>query len=340
MAGTVQYGMGQLRYTSSSSYMTDKNFTHRAVKTMVSSAQDSGQDGGSEFYQDVYMDSGNFNFVSGVPYLLHLDMPKDSSYDCVYQIKMITAPNGNIDTSNLEYQLIKYITVPKMVGAGNTSRVLIYPVKTDGNPGLNADGSYTLKVAVAKTLDESPVSGDVIFDEGTYKYYVYKGSKAADGAPIIGNSVEILNKNDTVMEHTWATSDIESETVGFDIIFTPRSTNVSYAGIYIQMVRSSLDYDIYSDVEQVFGRKIDIKAFKGAVYELTNLINGSTVPTPLVNIGVYSHPNLLMAINGEEIRVGQSGYYELNDFDITSLAIAANNVNDKFTLDYQYKVMS
>jgi hypothetical protein len=45
----------------------------------------------------------------------------------------------------------------------------------------------------------------------------------------------------------------------------------------------------------------------------------------------------MMAINGEEIKVGPSGYYELNDFEITSLGIACMDSNDKFTIDYQYE---
>jgi hypothetical protein len=45
-----------------------------------------------------------------------------------------------------------------------------------------------------------------------------------------------------------------------------------------------------------------------------------------------------MSINGEEIRVGSSGYYELNDFDITNLGIICLSENDKFTIDYQYEI--
>ena len=45
-----------------------------------------------------------------------------------------------------------------------------------------------------------------------------------------------------------------------------------------------------------------------------------------------------MSINGEEIRIGQSGYYELNDFNITNFGIVVKDANDRFSLDYQYKV--
>jgi hypothetical protein len=45
-----------------------------------------------------------------------------------------------------------------------------------------------------------------------------------------------------------------------------------------------------------------------------------------------------MSINGEEIQIGASGYYELNDFDVTSFAVVADGPEDKFILDYQYVV--
>lgn len=43
-----------------------------------------------------------------------------------------------------------------------------------------------------------------------------------------------------------------------------------------------------------------------------------------------------MAINGEEIQIGSSGYYELNDFEVKQLCVVADGVKDMFTLDYQY----
>ena len=44
----------------------------------------------------------------------------------------------------------------------------------------------------------------------------------------------------------------------------------------------------------------------------------------------------MMAINGEEIKIGSSGYYELNDYNIDKLCVAADGVEDMFVLDYQY----
>jgi hypothetical protein len=46
---------------------------------------------------------------------------------------------------------------------------------------------------------------------------------------------------------------------------------------------------------------------------------------------------LLLAVNGEEIKIGQSNFYELDDFTITSLGVVAKDGSDRFTIDYQYR---
>ena len=46
----------------------------------------------------------------------------------------------------------------------------------------------------------------------------------------------------------------------------------------------------------------------------------------------------MLAINGEEIHIGQSGFYEINDYTITSFGVAAKDNDDKFIIDYQYEI--
>lgn len=343
MANTVDYGMGQLRYSPNGGYMTDQSLSSWFVKTSISDSNDS--------YLDVCIgkkNDNNYYFKQGEPYLLHLEIPQDGSYDNTFQIKLIQRPNNVIDAQT-KYQLVKYISVPRALKSNNTtSRVILYPVDTNGEPTLETKNT-SVKVAIAKTADDNSLEKtDVLyaFQEGVDHYYAWDSKTKK-------YSLEIGNKNDVILEHTWLTqSDVEVSTVSFDVIFTPRSNSVSYNGILIQMVRmTNIDYDIMfqHESEDYYGRKINEDGFSAQVYKLKNLIrqeSGSDgLPNPLTSIGVYSHPNLLMAINGEEIRVGPAGYYELNDFDINSLAIAAKTSNenneeieDNFTLDYQYKI--
>ena len=334
MAETVNYGMGQLRYPTYSPYMIDQEFTSKIVKTVVTS-------GSNQYYQDIYIcknktsdNTSSYNFEEGVPYLLHIEIPKDQSYSNTFQVKLIQEPQDKIDEST-NFQLIKYISVPKLVGGGKVSRIILFPVNSETEqPGFNDDGTYMTKIAIATTEcpgDDGDV-GEVFYKVEEDKYYYRTIDKSW---------IKIENKHDILLEHTWVTQNTQIERVSFDIIFTPRSNNIKYQGILLQMVRTTnVDYDIYSN--GYYGRRINLNEFNAEVYKLKNLIaektNDTGLPNSLTSIGVYSHPNLLMAINGEEIRVGPSGYYELNNFDITSLAIAASDDNDKFTLDYQYKI--
>ena len=72
------------------------------------------------------------------------------------------------------------------------------------------------------------------------------------------------------------------------------------------------------------------------LYELENLVDQVNRDKTLSRIGIWSHPGLIMTINGEEIRVGPSGYYELDALDIESIGIVATSWADNWTMDYQY----
>ena len=44
----------------------------------------------------------------------------------------------------------------------------------------------------------------------------------------------------------------------------------------------------------------------------------------------------MMAINGEEIKIGPSGFYELSEVPVSSLGVVARDFNDSFTVDYEF----
>lgn len=368
MAETIKYGMGQLRYVASSEeYMKDLFFEYRPIRTKIINAAGgtSGEDQDesnvtTEYYQDICLkkeSSETFNFVPGTPYLLRLNIPKDSSYPCNYYIKLISndaIQNEQISANFENFQMIKWVTIPYQIGSGDSTRVILFPVDSEGFP----DGNGTdLRVAIVKELERVIsdnlyiFADDVLYDNGYYFLY----SPNSNQSSILGweeipartsenGFIEILNKNVTLMDHIWKDeANKENDFVGFNIIFTPRTADISFGQILIQMVRNNYDKDIYSESLGVFGRRLNHAQWVSSpemapkVFELTNVLDGLDIDS-FTNIGIYSHPNLLMAINGEEIRIGQSGYYELNDFEITSFAIAAENSKDNFTLDYQYRV--
>lgn len=341
MTDTIQYGMGQLRYSNTLTYMTPCNFNYTPINVLVSS------DNTEDVYQDIILQKDNFNFDINTSYLLKITIPKDLNYNNTYRIKLVASSDNTISTldpDNVTYQMLKYINVPKETGYSSSSRVVIYPVTVydetieidgeqkfvpAGSPGINTTGDYITKVAIAVDKNTAEL-GDVYYNNG--KYYITTETE----------DEEILNKNDAILSHSW-TSGHSSSGVDFNFIFTPRDPDSTYNQIWIEMFRESYDQDIYSD--GTYGRKIDLDSniFQAEVYELQNLIGwdqGINDIDTLNHIGVYSHPNTIMAINGEEIRVGQSGYYELNNFEITSFGIAAEDDKDKFIIDYQYQTIT
>ena len=92
----------------------------------------------------------------------------------------------------------------------------------------------------------------------------------------------------------------------------------------------------------MLGRHVNLEKVQGQYTKLNNILseNGNILYPNVKNIAVWGRPEQLMAINGEEIKIGPSGYYELKlnneSFNIDSLCIANTEDTDKYIVDMQY----
>ena len=127
----------------------------------------------------------------------------------------------------------------------------------------------------------------------------------------------------------------ETEYNTYEIVIPP---NNNYNQIKFELQRELEDYN-KKNSDGTYGRICKIEVIRldeiyNVIDYLTTIINKST----LLQIGVQSAPGLLMCINGEEIRVGRSGLYEiLNGYKVTFIGfIVEPNDNKYFMLDYQY----
>lgn len=127
----------------------------------------------------------------------------------------------------------------------------------------------------------------------------------------------------------------ETEYNTYEIVIPP---NNNYNQIKFELQRELEDYN-KKNSDGTYGRICKVEVIRldeiyNVIDYLTTIINKSA----LLQIGVQSAPGLLMCINGEEIRVGRSGLYEiLNGYKVTFIGfIVEPNDNKYFMLDYQY----
>lgn len=135
---------------------------------------------------------------------------------------------------------------------------------------------------------------------------------------------------------------IVSEGIGketFEMIIQP---NANYDAIDFTLSRSAIEYNTIND-DGSYGREATVVVEK--LTEVLNIIESISGAidnkTSLKQIGVQARPGMLMAINGEGIKVGRSGIYEINNGVVVNsigfvIESGDNNQSNYFILDYQY----
>lgn len=118
--------------------------------------------------------------------------------------------------------------------------------------------------------------------------------------------------------------------IAYEFVFTPNST---YNQIVFQLQRKDIDYFV--------PRKMIVDVIK--LCRVTNIIDTSLkVKHPelvyLKKIGVQGPTGMMFVLNGEEIKIGRTGIYELYSdlIQITFLGFILDNDKTFFTVDYQY----
>ena len=193
----------------------------------------------------------------------------------------------------------------------------------------------------AITLSEQNVL-QAIDDTGTVvkSYYMrFKIYKKEDSEQLV--TIKLVNTNKTednqqTIKTVKIESGLENDYSTFDIVIAP---NATYNNIQFILNRVVDDYNTV-DENNIYGRKmnINIDSLK-EIYNVIETLNPSIDNLGrLKQIGVQSAPGLMMSIEGELIRVGRSGIYEINNgVSIKYIGfIVEPNDNKYFVLDYQY----
>lgn len=169
-------------------------------------------------------------------------------------------------------------------------------------------------------------------------YYIrFRIYKKANPQTIIIKLINTNKQTDNIQNLRTIVVDAgrETEYNTYEIVIPP---NNNYNRIKFELQRELEDYN-KKNSDGTYGRICKIEVIRldeiyNVIDYLTTIINKSA----LLQIGVQSAPGLLMCINGEEIRVGRSGLYEiLNGYKVTFIGfIVEPNDNKHFMLDYQY----
>ena len=127
----------------------------------------------------------------------------------------------------------------------------------------------------------------------------------------------------------------------FETIISP---NNAYNQILWQLQRTAQDYSISnSNDSSISGREMTINNEDIVLSRLVDVVSSylrsaysTDNLTYLKKIGVQGPPSLLMCINGEEIRIGKSGIYQLynESIRITSINFVPNDAY--FIMDFEY----
>lgn len=120
----------------------------------------------------------------------------------------------------------------------------------------------------------------------------------------------------------------DEEWVTFEKVFTPDDT-YEYFGFILS--RTNYDYKYTTNPRKITVR---IDAFGSVDNILPTTVNS------YIKIGVQSRPGSLLCVNGEQIRIGRSGTYEVNNgVPVTFFGFAGTNEEiGQFILDYAYNV--
>lgn len=306
------YSIGQLRFRGEGTCVSavPSSKSYKSISMTGSSNTDDTS------FRDIRITT-NSPMVRDTDYYLYVKIPQDMNYNLTFNIKL-TKREAQGGTE--EYQFLKNITIPRGGSATNVYTVVLYETS-----------SGAIKAMIPKTYvaGQANVKDDIYFDANTEKYYLGNGNMTYTGT---------ANYNDLSMTASWVHQ--AGDYYGYaEIVFRPVEDN--FSEITIEMVRTAEDYNIQgtdTSGEIIYGRYIPLDDFDYTLYTMTNLVNEINPNGTLSRIGVWSHPGLLMAVNGEEIRVPNSGYYELdNILPIESLGIVAVDYSDNWSLDFMYE---
>lgn len=305
----------------------------------------------------------------GKTYYLKLKIPQNPSYETDLLFKLCDK-TSNEEINISRYQVINRFVIPPTPTTDDDfcdvilyeypedepTKVQILTNKHKTDSALYADMDWNNDNWSTK-LKDSAIVGEVYRKPNSFinvetetGYYYYAGN---------GNFIPIRHITKYSLIESWKINqdDTTGQTfVEFDFVFTPKfNLDTGFPFLYIEIQRNNSavqDSINYTDTtldptgSQVYtGTYIDKLKTSVELYQINNILDSAdglsqiaSGSVPLNHIAITGHPNQIFAINGEEIRLSPNGFYELDDYDITFLGAVAASAENRFIIDYEYKI--
>ena len=168
------------------------------------------------------------------------------------------------------------------------------------------------------------------------RFKIYKKENSTQTISVVLESQDENDSRTQTLETIVVAPGLESYYDVFDIVIPP---NAAYDRIHFKLERELIDYNQLNE-DGTYGRTVQAQVMR--FDEINNIVThlDSAIENKgrFKQIGVQSAPGLQMCIDGEQIRVGRSGIYEINNgVNVQFLGFIVEPDDGKyFLLDYQY----
>lgn len=224
--------------------------------------------------------------------------------------------------------------------------------------------SYLNKISFTSQeiqTSSSDISEDIVFNDISFKlengfiqnknYYFKLQIKKIQSNQDFQITLQNVNQQNTSVQKIksfYIPAKQEQEINGIAVINIVFSPIINYSHLVLRLSRTYEDFLIVEQQQgqnkKRYGRTIEINEEGCEFFQIENILSNNKLNnvSQFKKIGVQGPSGLLMCINGEEIRIGPSGIYQIKNgyrinfmgFVITS---SENTSDNYFILDYQYE---
>lgn len=312
--------MGQYRYNGKDCVTTIKpSLRYRDVLTATD------DDSTTSFLDVEIVPPTGVKFAKNNDYYLRVKVPQNMNYVMGFNIKLVKQETN----TTFVYQFVRNVTIDRGGSGVGSYKAVLYGYPID-------DPNQTIDIALPLLYDSNVPSEEskIYYQEVSKKRTYYLGNSD-------GSYTKTYDINEISVSPTWRDEDTASFGI-FELAFRPIE---DFETIVLEMVRTTEDYSIQNviDGKNVYGRLVDIDKIKNdpegiTLYHLNNLVDYMNPGSSLIHIGIWGRPGLPMSINGEEIHIGPSGFYEIDSIPIDSIGmiVGDNDFSKNFTIDYMY----